>query len=252
MLNIVIPMAGRGSRFKDEGFDLPKPLIPVNGKPMVQLVVDNLRPQREHRFLFICLREHLDGYGLAEKLAEWAPGSVVIPIDAVTQGAACTVLLMEKYIDSADPLLIANCDQWIDTDIDAFLTEADRPELSGLIMTMKADDPKWSFVKFGQDGEISAVLEKQVVSDEATVGIYHFKKGSEFVAGAQTMIREDRRVNGEFYVAPVYNELIVHGAKLGVFNIGSVGDGMYGLGVPSDLRAFLQASKHLAGRGLPG
>ncbi len=251
MLNIVIPMAGRGSRFKDEGFALPKPLIPVHGKPMIQLVVDNLRPRRDHRFIFICLREHLDGYGLAAHLAEWAPGSVVIPIDEVTQGAACTVLLAREYIDSNDSLLIANCDQWIDTDIDAFLDEADRPELDGLIMTMKADDPKWSFVKFGADGEISAVLEKQVVSDEATVGIYHFKKGGQFVAGADQMIGDERRVNGEFYVAPVYNELLSRGAKLGVFNIGSVGNGMYGLGVPADLHAFLEVSKTLTGRGLP-
>lgn len=251
MLNIVIPMAGRGSRFKDEGYELPKPLIPVMGKPMIQLVIDNLRPSRAHRFFFICLEEHLVNYGLAEKLREWAPGCEVIALNEVTQGAACTVLLTEKWINNDSPLLIANCDQWISADTDVFLDCSDHPSVDGLIMTMKAHDSKWSFVRFNAEGAIDAVLEKQVVSDEATVGIYHFKKGSDFVWGAHQMIRENRRVNGEFYVAPVYNELLSRGAKLDVFNIGTVGHGMHGLGIPSDLSDFLRASPALSGKGLP-
>ncbi len=251
MLNIVIPMAGHGSRFKDEGFKLPKPLIPVHGKPMIQLVIDNLRPSRPHRFIFICLQEHLESYDLGQKLLEWAPNSTTISLNEVTSGAACTVMLAKHLIDTNEPLLIANCDQWIDAEMDAFLAKSDDPDLDGLIMTMKAHDSKWSFVKFDETGSVSAVLEKQVVSDEATVGIYYFKKGSDFVWGATKMIAEDRRVNGEFYVAPVYNELIGRGARLDVFNIGEVGNGMYGLGVPADLYSFLEVSKRLCGKGLP-
>ncbi len=251
MLNIVIPMAGRGSRFAQEGFTLPKPLIPVCGKPMIQLVIDNLRPTRPHRFIFICLEEHLKEHGLASLLRGWAPGSEILSLDHVTEGAACTVLLTQNWIDTAEPLMIANCDQWIDADIEEFLTVAESPGVDGTIMTMRASDPKWSYVQFNANRSISGVVEKQVVSDEATVGIYHFRRGSDFVSGAKQMIAQNRRVNGEFYVAPVYNELIAKGAKLALHNIGEVGNGMYGLGIPSDLHSFLEASKLLSGRGLP-
>ena len=126
MLNIVVPMAGRGSRFRDAGFDLPKPLIPVLGRPMVRVVIDNLRPSCEHRFIFINLEENIAGHGIDTLLEKWAPGCVNITIDRVTEGAACTVLLARKYIDNEDALMIANCDQWVDIDINDYLAAMDR------------------------------------------------------------------------------------------------------------------------------
>ncbi|MBM3270096.1 MAG: glycosyltransferase family 2 protein [Candidatus Sericytochromatia bacterium] len=239
MLNVVVPMAGRGSRFADAGYDLPKPLIPVHGVPMTELVIGNIRPPRPHRFIFLCLREHLDRYGLAAHLRRWAPGCEVVPVDRVTAGAACTVLLAEDLIDSADGLMIANCDQWVDVSIDAYLAVIGAAD--GLIMTMWADDPKWSFVRLGPAGRPCEVVEKRVVSNEATVGIYNFRHGRDFVAGAKRMIARDLRVNGEFYVAPVYNELLAGGANLAIHNIGRDRAGMYGLGTPADLEWFLAA-----------
>lgn len=239
MLNIVVPMAGRGSRFVSAGFDLPKPLIPVHGKPMVSLVIENVRPARPHRFVFLCLAEHLERYPVAELLRARCPDAVIVPVRTVTEGAACTVLLAREHIDSDDALLIANSDQWVDASIDDFLAAADRDALDGIIMTMKANDPKWSFVRFRPDGLVGEVVEKVVVSDEATVGIYHFRSGREFVAGADAMIAADLRVNGEFYVAPVYNRLIADGARVGCFNVGAEDAGMYGLGIPPDLARFL-------------
>ncbi len=238
MLEIVIPMAGRGSRFAEQGYALPKPLIPVRGVPMIQLVIDNLRPDAPHRFTFICQKPHLDQYHLAGHLADWAPGCRVIGIDRVTEGAACTVLLARDQIDTNNPLMIANCDQYIDVEINDYLAAMHRNSLDGLIMTMEADDPKWSFVGFDAEGRVERVVEKQVISNEATVGIYNFARGSDFCAGADEMIARNLRVNNEFYVAPVYNQLIAGGANVGVYSIGSVGNGMYGLGIPEDLIAF--------------
>lgn len=238
MLEIVIPMAGRGSRFAQQGFAQPKPLIPVHGVPMVQLVIDNLRPACPHTFTFICQREHLDGYDLAGHLRDWAPGCRVIGIDRVTEGAACTVLLARDAINADRPLMIANCDQYIDLDIDDYLSTLEADNLDGLIMTMHADDPKWSFVGFGNNGLVNRVVEKQVISNDATVGVYNFRRGADFVAAADDMIAQNLRVNNEFYVAPVYNQLINGGAAVGVYPVGSVGAGMYGLGIPEDLAAF--------------
>jgi NDP-sugar pyrophosphorylase family protein len=239
MLTVVIPMAGRGSRFANQGYSTPKPLIPVHGVPMAELVVSNLRPSRPARFVFLCLGEHLARFSLAERLAVVAPGCVVVPVEGVTEGAACTVLLAERHIDPDDVLLIANSDQWVDTDINRHLGLLERDGLDGLIMTMTADDPKWSYVMLDEERHVQYVVEKEVVSDEATVGIYAFQRGRDFVTAAKEMIAAEKRVNGEFYVAPAYNELIAKGSIVGIDNVGAEGNGMYGIGIPSDLDAFL-------------
>lgn len=238
MLNIVVPMAGAGSRFAKAGYQDPKPLIPVRGEPMIRLVIENLRPQEGHRFIFICQKEHDKQYGLRDKLKSWAgEGSEVVLLDGLTEGAACTVLAAKELIDNDEPLMIANSDQWVDVNINDYLAAA--AGLDGLIMTMKANDPKWSFVGLDDAGLVTRVVEKQVISDEATVGIYNYRRGRDFVKAAQEMIAANERVNGEFYVAPVYNRMIAQGARIGIHNVGSEARGMYGLGIPADLDLFL-------------
>lgn len=242
MLNIVIPMAGRGSRFATAGYTLPKPLIPVKNKPMIQVVVENLKPNRPHRFIFLCQKDHILEYSLNSFLTGLSANSIVVPVDGITEGAACTVLLAKEFINNEDPLMIANSDQYIDFDVNQYLKYSDDQQLDGLIMTMKANDPKWSFVGFDNKQCINQVVEKKVISDEATVGIYNFRSGADFVAKALKMIELNDRTNNEFYVAPVYNYMIKENAKLGIFNIGSEFDGMYGLGIPTDLEKFLAHS----------
>jgi dTDP-glucose pyrophosphorylase len=233
-------MAGAGSRFASAGYKDPKPLIKINDIPMIKVVIDNLRPEIDHRFIFICQNSHVAQYSLDKFLAEWAPGSVLIGIDGLTEGAACTILKAKDWIDNDFQLMIANSDQYIDTDIKHYLHEMSNEKLAGLIMTMEANDPKWSFVGLNENGYVTNVVEKQVISNEATVGIYNFRKGSDFVFAANEMIKKQQRVNGEFYVAPVYNQLIEKGALIGYYNIGSEANGMYGLGTPEDLDLFLK------------
>lgn len=239
MLTIVIPMAGRGSRFADAGYELPKPLLPIHGVPMVEIVVRNLAPSEPARFVFVCRREHLAAYGVEAGLRHAAPGCEIVAIDEVTEGAACTVLLAAHAIDPDDVLVIANSDQWVDHAMDASLHKLRADGLDGLIFTMAANDPKWSYVELDAAGRVCNVVEKEVVSEEATVGIYLFARGGDFLRAARAMIAADRRSNGEFYVAPAYNELIAAGAVIGIDNVGSDGDGMYGLGVPDDYETFL-------------
>ena len=238
MLNIVVPIAGRGSRFAKAGYTLPKPLIPVRGIPMIQVVSENLRPKCEHRFIFLCLTEHIERYSIDEKLKLTVPDGTIISIDTVTEGAACTVLLAKNHINNNDPLMIANSDQWVDIDINDYLNAMQRQQKDGFIMTMFSDDPKWSYIKFNEENEIAGIFEKQVVSNEATVGIYNYAKGSYFVKAAESMIKKDFRVNGEFYVAPAFNQMINEGLRIGFYNVGKEYDGMYGLGIPTDLAKF--------------
>ena len=239
MINIVIPMAGAGSRFVDAGYTLPKPLINVCGKTMIEVVCHNLRPSIAHKFIFICRDDHLKAHQLDRILQRVAPGCDIICIGKVTEGAACTVLLARSVIDNQHPLMIANCDQFIDINIDDYLAAFDPKAVDGMIMTMRATDEKWSFVRLDQRRQVAELKEKQVISNEATVGIYNFSKGSDFVSAADAMIAKNIRTNNEFYVAPVYNEMILNGKKIDIFNIGELGNGMHGLGTPSDLNAFL-------------
>lgn len=252
MLSVVIPMAGHGSRFAQAGYALPKPLLPIHGTPMIEVVVGNLTPTEPVRFVFICRQEHLDRYGFGTALRHAAPGCEIVTIDSVTEGAACTVMLARDAIDPDDVLVIANSDQWVDHDIDAHLATLRREQLDGLIMTMTADDPKWSFVELDERALVTNVVEKEVVSDEATVGIYTFTRARDYFAAAQAMIAADKRVNGEFYVAPTYNELIAAGARIGIDNVGADRAGMYGLGIPDDYEDFLRLEvSRRAGGALP-
>jgi dTDP-glucose pyrophosphorylase len=207
---------------------------------MIEVVVNNIRPSnREHRFIFVTLQEHLDHLGMSDVLNRIAPNCIIIPVNSVTEGAACTVLLARDYIDNDDELMIANSDQWVDININDYLSHLDSHNSDGLIMTMFANDAKWSFVGLDQENNVNKVVEKEVISNEATVGIYNFKRGKDFVHGANLMISKNLRVNNEFYVAPVYNELINNGAVISFYNIGSDRNGMYGLGIPEDLNYFL-------------
>lgn len=237
MLNIVIPMAGRGSRFANAGYKLPKPLIDVNGHPMIEWVTRNIKPECDHRFIYICQEEHLEKYNLADRLEEMSPGCEIVTVDHITEGAACTVLLAEKYIDNENPLMMANSDQYVDTDINAYLKAQEGYD--GLIMTMPADHPKWSYIRYNEEGLVTLVREKEVISDQATVGIYNYAHGADFVKYAHQMIEKDIRVNGEFYVAPVYNEMIEDGKRIAYKDVGVK---MHGLGTPEDLDAFLNTS----------
>ena len=232
-------MAGAGSRFVNKGYSDPKPLIKVNGVPMIKIVINNVKPRANHRFIFICQNEHIKNYSLEEKLKSWAPGCLVVGINGLTEGAACTVLYAKEFINNESPLMIVNSDQYVDVDINSYLNNIEYSALDGQIMTMSAEDPKWSFVELDKKKYVIRVVEKEVISNEATVGIYNFSRGSFFVKAVEKMISNDNRVNGEFYVAPVYNELIKDGYRFGIFNVGSEGNGMYGLGIPEDLDYFI-------------
>jgi HAD superfamily hydrolase (TIGR01509 family) len=234
-INVVIPMAGNGSRFAQEGYILPKPLIDVQGVPMIQRVVENLNI--DGQYIFIVRQEHLQKYDIKTLLEKIAPGCIIVPTDGVTQGATSSVLLAGPYIDNDTNLLIANSDQFLEWDSNAFLYES--MNVDGCVSTFEQTDPsdkKWSYCSLDQNGFVNRVAEKEVISMYANTGIYFWSKGSDFVKYANQMIEKDIRTNGEYYIAPVYNEAIADGKKIKIQNCKK----MWGLGVPSDLLKFLK------------
>lgn len=228
-----------GRRFYEAGYVMPKPLIEAHGIPMIKLVVDNLTPRCEHRFIFVAQREHIDAYNLSKQLKSYAKNVEIIAVDAVTQGQACSIVLTKAFVNNDDSLMTANSDQYIDIDINDYLYSMQQRKLDGLIMTMHSQDPKWSYAKLNDQNMVIATAEKSVISNNATVGIFNFRKGSDFVRAAEQMLSDDLRVGGEFYSCPAYNYLIAEGKNIGIYSIGEEYNGMYGLGIPQDLEFFL-------------
>ena len=229
-------MAGEGSRFSSEGYTFPKPLIDVNGKPMIQKVVENLDFDAE--YVFIVRSEHLKKYsGLRNTLSRITNDrEKIVEVDKTTEGAACTALLAKEYIDNDEDLLIANSDQLIAFEPENFKTFKNSMCFDAIVFTFNAVHPKWSFLKVNSRGVGVEVAEKNPISNIATCGIYWYNKGSDFVKYAEAMIDADKRVNNEFYIAPVYNELIDDGKVLVPFYVHK----MWGLGTPEDLKYYLE------------
>jgi dTDP-glucose pyrophosphorylase len=236
-LNVLIPMAGAGSRFAQAGYTFPKPLIEVNGKPMIEVVIKNLNI--EANYIFLVQKEHYEKYNLKYLLNLIAPNCKIVQVDGITEGAACTTLLAKEYIDNDAPLVMANSDQFIEWNSNEAMYAFSADDIDGGILTFKAHHPKWSYARVGNDGFVSEVAEKRVISDDATVGVYYWKKGSDYVKYAEQMIEKDIRVNNEFYVCPVFNEAIQDTKKIKIKNV----TGMWGIGTPEDLNYFLSNYK---------
>ncbi|WP_126341187.1 glycosyltransferase family 2 protein [Campylobacter lari] len=241
-MNVVIPMAGLGSRFAKAGFLKPKPFIDVLGKPMIVRVLENLCIPSAN-YILIARKEHLES---EQALVEYIRSNFnvhFIGIDKLTEGTACTVLYAKSKIDNEIPLLIANSDQIVDMDINKYIKDCTKRRLDGSILTFidSEKNPKWSFVKLDSHNIVEYVKEKEVISDIATVGIYYFNRGSIFVNSAINMIIENDRVNGEFYTCPVYNYAIKDRAKIGIYNIDY--RQMHGIGTPEDLEKYINIRK---------
>lgn len=239
-LNVLIPMAGEGSRFSKAGYTFPKPIIEVNGKPMIQLVVDNLN--LDANYIYIIRKEHDEKFNISSMLKQITPGCKIVTVDSLTEGAACTTLLAKEFIDNDMELLIANSDQYVEWESGEFYHTINNPNIDGAILCFENTHPKWSYVKLNSDGNICEVREKEVISNLATIGIYYWSSGKDYVKYAEQMISKDIRYGqsfngkGEFYVAPVYNEAFLDNKIVKSYSV----EKMYGLGTPEDLETFVR------------
>jgi HAD superfamily hydrolase (TIGR01509 family) len=233
-LNVLIPMAGAGSRFQQAGYTFPKPLIDVKGKPMIQVVVENLNI--DANYIYVVQKSHREKYNLDTLLNLITPNCKIVEVDGLTDGAACTALLAKEHINNEHPLFFANSDQFVEWDSTEFMYKMNETNSDGGIVSFRATHPKWSFAKIDENGFVTEVAEKNPISDIATVGYYYWKNGSDFVKYAEEMIEKDIRVNNEFYVCPVFNQAIEDGKQIRTFDIPK----MWGLGTPEDLTYYLE------------
>jgi HAD superfamily hydrolase (TIGR01509 family) len=233
-LNVLIPMAGKGSRFSEKGYVFPKPLIEINGKPMIQIVVENINI--EANYIFIVLQEHIEKYNIDKMLKLIVPNCTIVVTDGITEGAASTTLLAKQFINNDNPLVIANSDQYIEWNPREAMYNFTSKDIDGGILTFNSTHPKWSYAKTDDNGTVTEVAEKNPISTNATVGIYYWKTGKNYVTSAEEMIQKNIRVNNEFYVCPVYNQAIEKSQKIIIEEINE----MWGIGTPEDLDTFLQ------------
>src|ERR1700722_812258 len=232
-INIIIPMAGAGSRFQQAGYKLPKPLIDVDGKPMIQRVVENLNING--KYIFIVKQEHCDQYYVDVMLKMFIPNCEVVKVSGPQGGAAKSVLEAKQLFNNLDHMIIANSDQMVEWNSCDFMYKMISKNADGGILVFNNTNPKWSFAKIDEFGNVIEVAEKKPISDIATVGIYYYKRGSDFVKYAEQMIDKNIKVNNEFYVCPVFNEFIIDNKKIEIFYT----EKMIGLGTPEDLESYL-------------
>lgn len=236
-VRIIIPMAGAGSRFASAGYDKPKPFIDVLGKPMIFHVLENLHVSNSE-YILLVRSEHLNKEKVVIDEIVSQFNVTIVPVDSLTEGAACTVLHAHKLINDCQPILIANSDQIVDINVQDFIHDSDARDLDGSILCFEDTDAKWSYAKLDETGLVTLVKEKEVISSHATVGLYYFRYGKIFVENAIDMIVRNERVNKEFYVAPVYNYAIKNGSKIGIYSIDKIS--MHGTGTPADLNAYIE------------
>lgn len=238
LLHVIIPLGGRATRFHERGYTFPKPLIEIGTRSMIELVLENLAPPAPARFTFICRKDHLTQFYLGDMLRLLAPGCTIIPLEQDTAGALCSVLLAIDDLPADEELLIANGDQIIGAPLTPFYEKCRAPGIDGCLLTFTATHPRWSFVKTDAAGHVTAVAEKRPISKQATVGLYYFRRAADFIAGAERMLVKGLTTAGQFFVAPVYNELILDGKTITTHHLP---DGaMQSLGTPEDLEMFLK------------
>lgn len=237
-LTVILPCAGLGQRFVDAGYSARKPMIAIQnmgGKTMIQVVVENLKV--EAKFVFIVLKEDYEKYNLGHFLRVICPGCEVIQTDGLTSGSAATVMLAREYLENNDnPVLLVNSDQFFTPEgVGEFLYAAQEKDCDASVLTFKNSNPKFSYCRTNEQGYVEEVAEKTVISDNANVGIFYHKKGSDCLKYIEQMIAADFRVRGEYYYAPAIGFAIKDGQKVTIYNV----DTCWTLGDPESLEYFI-------------
>jgi dTDP-glucose pyrophosphorylase len=235
-MKIVMPMAGLGSRFASVGITVPKPLIVVRDKPLVKWATDSLRSIDSRDMIFVVRKEHVISHKIDTALKHLYDKATIIVIDKPTDGAACTVLKAKDSINSEEGLLILDCDIHFRSVQFEQMIHNVPPGTKGILPVFPAEGDKWSFSKVDENWIVKEMAEKKRISNYGNIGAYFFTHGQDFVATAEKLIKENRRSNNEFYIAPIYQELISSGQKIMAVPV----DKFWNLGTPDDVKTFIE------------
>lgn len=232
---VVLPMAGRGSRFEGAGYQRPKPLIEVDGVPMFILSLRSLEGVHYDKLVIVALEEHEQQYGISQYIAQYQlPHTSLVLLKDVTKGQLCTVLAAKDYIDKEEDVLIISSDTIVGSEIGKDIAQKN-PTCQGLISVADMQGDRWSFAAVDESGKVIQVAEKQRISSHASTGLYYFSNGHDLVRYAEAMVQNNETTKGEFYVIPVYQKMIDQGKHVGI----SIATTMWDLGTPQSLTEYL-------------
>lgn len=235
---VVVPMAGRGSRYTEKGYDIPKCLIKVAGKPMFLWALKSLEGVEYEKLIFIILRQHEQQYQISKLLKKYVGKSFeLVLLNEVTEGQLCTVLKAKEFFKMDDDLLIIASDSLIKSKIGKDIANKD-PYTRGIISVINLPGDRWSFAKVDKEGNVTEVAEKNRISDYASTGLYYFSNALEFMNASDSIIQNKEKTKGEYYVIPVYQKLIEKKVKIRI----SIASEMWDMGTPESKAIF---EKHL-------
>lgn len=235
-MNIVVPMAGLGSRFANRGINVPKPLISVAGLPMVAWALKSLEEIEYKKIIFIILHEHDKHFGVSKMLKNLKQGAVeVIVINHVTEGQLCTVLAAKDLINEDDDLLITSSDTYVISSLGKDINQKPT-SCAGIISVADLPGDRWSFARTDLNGRVIQVSEKVRISNNASTGMYYFSNGHDFVMMSEEMVQNGEKTRGEYYVMPLYQKYINQGREIRLSYANQVWD----MGNPEALRFFLE------------
>ena len=230
--NILVPMAGLGSRFIKEGFKVPKQIINIKDKHLIDISLDCLN-YKDCNLIFVLRDEHVYNHHMDELLMKKFGDDIsIVVLDQLTDGSVCSCLFAESLIDNDAPLVIHTLDIEFRPVFDPHVMET--LDADGLILTFKSNSTNYSYAQLDKDGNVTRTEEKKAISPNACVGIYGFKKGSDFCKYAREMIDRDLRTKNEFYISPLYNILIEHGKKIVTEDV----DKMHIFGTPDEYHFY--------------
>lgn len=230
--NILIPMAGLGSRFIKEGFKVPKQIINIKDKHLIDISLDCLN-YKDCNLIFVLRDEHVYNHHMDELLIKKFGDDIsIVVLDQLTDGSVCSCLFAEKLINNDSPLVIHTLDIEFRPVFDPHVMET--LDADGLILTFKSNSTNYSYAQLDRNGNVTKTAEKKAISPNACVGIYGFKKGSDFCKYAKEMIDRDLRTKNEFYISPLYNILIEDGKKI----ITETVDKMHIFGTPDEYNFY--------------
>lgn len=215
MINILLPMAGGSDYFDSKLYPYPVPLIELAGKPMIERVVDNLLEIGDDcRFIFIVKSEDCRRFHLDSTLMLLAPkGSQVVKLEGETKGALCSALMAISNINTDEPLIVANSDQLFDGVLQSVVNDLRSSDFDAGCLCFNSVHPRWSYVRIA-DGCVVEATEKKPISRNAIAGFYYFRTGRQFLKSGMRAILNDVSVDGRYFIAPVFNEIMLDGGRV--------------------------------------
>ena len=240
-LHIIMPMAGEGNRFRKEGWATPKPLIELNGQPLFKHAISSVSAKDiPLKYSFIVRQEHVDQYGIDERIKSFLPDANVFSVEKTTRGAVETCLMAEPAISDDDGIVVMDCDlefrsrEFLSIIRGILSTPADLAN-GGALVSFESDESRYSYAEVGEDGYVKRTAEKEVISHHALCGAYFFSTGKHFKEIAHRLLNEPEFKKPEYYVSLLYNYLLADGEKVRIAPM----EEYYSYGTPEELKRYL-------------